>query len=111
MSQANDDLLAMTPRRMLVGICAAIALPVFFALSGWLFPATNLLDNGSFEPESQAAVDAFIRQWDADHDGVISRDELKSAIGNRLDHMIEKCFTLPTKIETAGSTETNSTVS
>jgi len=92
MSQPVDDLVPMTPRRMLLGVCAAIALPVFFALSGWLFPATKLLDDGSLEPESQVAVDAFIHQWDADHDGVISRDELKSAIGNRLDHMIEKLF-------------------
>ncbi len=32
-------------------------------------------------------VDAFIRQWDADHDGTLSLEEVKKAAGARFDQL------------------------
>jgi hypothetical protein len=40
----------------------------------------------------KADVDAFIQKWDADHDGAISREELRRATGNRLDNFFDKMF-------------------
>src|SRR5439155_22968599 len=33
------------------------------------------------------SADAFIRQWDADHDGTLSLDEVKKAAGARFDQL------------------------
>jgi Ca2+-binding EF-hand superfamily protein len=41
-------------------------------------------------PPTQAAsinVDAFIRQWDADHDGTLDLDEVKKAASARFDQL------------------------
>jgi Ca2+-binding EF-hand superfamily protein len=41
-------------------------------------------------PPAQAAgitADGFIRQWDADHDGTLSLDEVKKAAGTRFDEL------------------------
>src|SRR5712691_6739115 len=41
-------------------------------------------------PPTQAAsinVDAFIRQWDADHDGTLDLDEVKKAASTRFDQL------------------------
>src|SRR5262245_64530320 len=74
----------MTPRRALVALLAVVALPALLALTSWLLPTRRVLENES--------ADAFVWQWDADRDGAISRDELKQAVGNRLEHLIEKLF-------------------
>jgi hypothetical protein len=92
MSQANDDFLPPTRRQVAVAFFAAIALPALVALTDSLGSAVRLWDNESVLPEGQVAVDTFVRQWDIDRDGVLSRDELRTAVGSRLDHLIEKLF-------------------
>jgi Ca2+-binding EF-hand superfamily protein len=50
--------------------------------------ALALLSLALVTPPTQAAgvnVDGFIRQWDADHDGTLSLDEIKKAASARFD--------------------------
>src|ERR1700694_6008765 len=50
--------------------------------------ALALLSLALVTPPTQAAgvnVDGFIRQWDADHDGAFSLDEIKKAASARFD--------------------------
>jgi EF hand len=37
-------------------------------------------------------VDGFIQQWDVDHDGAISREELGKATGSRLSKVVDTLF-------------------
>jgi hypothetical protein len=76
-------------RLFLIGIGIAIALVFFFAI---ILPAAR-----QAQPQTILAqnldVDAFIQRWDADHDGTISRDELRKATDNRLrDELVDKLF-------------------
>ncbi len=49
----------------------------------------RIIDRGPF---TRGRMDAFIQQWDADHDGTINRDELRKATGNRLDKLFDELF-------------------
>jgi Ca2+-binding EF-hand superfamily protein len=57
----------------------------------WLgLAALALLGAALAAPPAQAAgvnVDAFIRQWDADHDGTLDLDEVKKAASARFDRL------------------------
>jgi hypothetical protein len=79
-------------RLFFIGIGTVIGLMFLFAV---IFGARH----AETEPSGQATqtqkldVDAFIQRWDADHDGVLSRDELKKAINSRFrDKLIDKLF-------------------
>ena len=87
MSQTHDPIL-LTRRSLITSFLAAVALPVLFATTTWLLPVRE--PTLSAEEIHSIDVDAFIRRWDVDHDGAISPDELKHAIGNRLDAIAGK---------------------
>jgi Ca2+-binding EF-hand superfamily protein len=57
----------------------------------WLgLAALALVGLALVAPPTQAAgvnVDAFIRQWDADHDGTLDLDEVKKAASARFDQL------------------------
>src|SRR5438270_13522109 len=65
-------------------------------LSKWTVPVAALVIAGSFSTlpirAQKLDVDALIHRWDADGDDAISRDELRNAMGSRLDKLIDKLF-------------------
>jgi hypothetical protein len=72
----------------ITGLLVVMTLPILFAINMLVFPAVDR--EYTYLAEDPSNVDAFIRQWDLDGDGVIDRKELRQATGS--DYIVGRLF-------------------
>ena len=65
-----------------------MTLPILFAINMLVFPEVDR--EYTYLAEDPSNVDAFIREWDVDGDGVIDRTELRQAAGS--NYIVGKVF-------------------